>query len=150
MSLRTPSSRPGMSSRNVSTPAISPTYNMTEEQVDTMLENFAKEDHFRQKTWSRVIVENFLSKVRRDAREIDSSLPIVITPKRRKYPEIDTSHSALSMTPWPPGILVPLVFPSARCEEWSVIKQGLRVLRTRDTPSTICRRTRCQPCNAPG
>ena len=36
---------------------------MTEAEVDAMIENFAKEDELSSKTWTRVVVEKFLSKV---------------------------------------------------------------------------------------
>lgn len=43
---------------------------MTEEEVDAMLENFAQEDRAMKKTWTRLVVEKFLSKVRRCAFEM--------------------------------------------------------------------------------
>jgi hypothetical protein len=36
---------------------------LTEEQVEAMIENFAKEDDITGKTWTRRIVENFLGHV---------------------------------------------------------------------------------------
>jgi len=37
---------------------------MTEEELENVMENFAKEDAYFKKTWSRIVVEKFLSKVR--------------------------------------------------------------------------------------
>jgi len=36
---------------------------MTEEELENVMENFAKEDAYFKKTWSRIVVEKFLSKV---------------------------------------------------------------------------------------
>jgi hypothetical protein len=36
---------------------------LTEDEVEAVLENFAKEDDSANKTWTRLIVEKFLSKV---------------------------------------------------------------------------------------
>jgi hypothetical protein len=39
------------------------TVRLTEEEIDQMMETFAKEDDYKVKTWSRRVVEGFLSKV---------------------------------------------------------------------------------------
>jgi len=44
--------------------ATSPSAVMTEEELENVMENFAKEDAYFKKTWSRIVVEKFLSKVR--------------------------------------------------------------------------------------
>jgi len=36
---------------------------LSADEVDAMMENFAKEDEIRTKTWTRLVVEKFLSKV---------------------------------------------------------------------------------------
>ena len=37
---------------------------MTEDEIENIMENFAKEDTYFKKTWSRIVVEKFLGKVR--------------------------------------------------------------------------------------
>jgi len=37
---------------------------MSEEELDNVMENFASEDNYVGKTWSRIVVEKFLMKVR--------------------------------------------------------------------------------------
>ncbi|GKY95608.1 hypothetical protein MPSEU_000522100 [Mayamaea pseudoterrestris] len=44
--------------------ASQPALNMTDEEVDQMISTFAEQDAARQKTWSRLVVENYLSKWR--------------------------------------------------------------------------------------
>lgn len=36
---------------------------LTEDEVDAMIETFAKEDDVKRKTWTRIVVEDYLSKV---------------------------------------------------------------------------------------
>jgi len=38
---------------------------MTDDEVDALIANFAKEDLTKRKTWTRVVVEKFFSKVRK-------------------------------------------------------------------------------------
>ena len=37
---------------------------MTEDEIENIMENFAKEDNYFKKTWSRIVVEKLLGKVR--------------------------------------------------------------------------------------
>jgi hypothetical protein len=50
--------------RNASQNVSSERLRLTEEEVDALIENFAKEDDLTRKTWTRRVVENFLMKVR--------------------------------------------------------------------------------------
>jgi hypothetical protein len=36
---------------------------MSDEQVEAMLSNFTEQDSIESKTWTRIVVENYLSKV---------------------------------------------------------------------------------------
>ena len=42
---------------------LSPNAVMSEEELDNVMENFASEDNYVGKTWSRIVVEKFLMKV---------------------------------------------------------------------------------------
>jgi hypothetical protein len=48
--------------RNASQNVSSERLRLTEEEVDALIENFAKEDDLTRKTWTRRVVENFLMK----------------------------------------------------------------------------------------
>jgi hypothetical protein len=51
-------------SQRLHRPVPSPAHNMTEEQIEAMLSNFATQDALTgNKTWTRIVVEKFLSKV---------------------------------------------------------------------------------------
>lgn len=65
--------RAGLSARRLSQPSVTAAARMTEDEVDAMIDNFAKQDTAREKTWTRIVVERFLSKFlwyfpRRDAK----------------------------------------------------------------------------------
>jgi hypothetical protein len=44
---------------------------LTEDEVDAMIDEFAKDDDYKMKTWSRRVVENFLQNVSLKRRETD-------------------------------------------------------------------------------
>jgi hypothetical protein len=52
-------------SQRLHRPVPSPAHHMTDEQIEAMLSNFATQDALTgNKTWTRIVVEKFLSKVR--------------------------------------------------------------------------------------
>lgn len=51
-----------MSKRHQFRPTASQAARLTEDEIDAMMEAFAKEDDYRTKTWSRRLVEQYLSK----------------------------------------------------------------------------------------
>lgn len=42
----------------------SPAHHMTDDEVEAMIQNFSQQDTAQEKTWTRIAVERFLSKVR--------------------------------------------------------------------------------------
>jgi hypothetical protein len=59
--------RPGLSSnysRQFQSGSVARNINLTDDEVDNIIQGFANEDEYSMRTWSRRIVEGFLAKVR--------------------------------------------------------------------------------------
>ena len=50
---------------------------MTEEELETIMANFANEDSSYDKTWTRIVVEKFLGKVHTARTSEDLSMPVL-------------------------------------------------------------------------
>ena len=113
------------STRGLNKPTMVAT--MTEEEIENIMENFAKEDSYFKKTWSRIVVEKFLGKVR--ALLVLQYLLLV----RNWWLTVRALVLALHFNVCAD---VRVLSPQGRSQR-PIVEQSVRVLRARDTPASL-------------
>jgi hypothetical protein len=106
---------------------------MTEEEIEAIMENFANEDTDYNKTWTRIVVEKMLSKVRTDDTILEktSVVEIVFLPRL--------------LLPF--FVLVVLLLSSQRHAACPFLEQSLCLLRTHHVTASLCGIDRSHPAS---